>query len=379
MATTPYWLDGIAPVRRAAAVGEQPEVIVIGGGVTGCSCALRLAEAGVRVRVHDAGRIGGGASGRNGGFALRGAASAYDVLVARIGREQARSLMHLTERGLDQLEELAGDAFERVGSVRLAGDDTELRALEAEHAALEADGFAAARIDRLEPPLDRLYRGGLLHPSDGTIHPGRWLARLAGRAVDAGAELVPESAIDVEVARRKADAVVVATDGSTARLLPELASVVMPTRGQMLATAPLPELGYGRPHYARAGWDYWRQLPDGRLVLGGRRDTSLEAELTGRDETTSAVQAQLDALAAELTGMRPAVDYRWSGAWGATPDGLPLAGRLQGRDGVWVAGGYSGHGNVLGLVCGSLVADAILGRPAPELSLLDPARFGLDE
>ena len=58
-----------------------------------------------------------------------------------------------------------------------------------------------------------------------------------------------------------------------------------------------------------------------------------------------------------------------------TEDQLPLVGRLPGRDDVWVSVGYSGHGNVMGLACGELVAQAILGEPAPELELFDPARL----
>jgi glycine/D-amino acid oxidase-like deaminating enzyme len=350
-------------------------VIVIGGGVTGCACALRLAEAGRSVRLHEAGRIGGGASGRNGGFALRGAALSYDTLVAALGREAARELMTLTEGGLDRIELLAGDAFRRVGSLRLAWDEPELLALEAERAALEADGFAVEWIERLDPPLDELYRGALLHPPDGAIHPGRWLERLAAHAEAAGAELVEGSPIDVEAATGAAEQVVVATDGYTSTLLPELAGVVQATRGQVLVTEPLPVLRYARPHYARGGYDYWQQLADGRLVLGGRRDASPESELTLADEITPAIQQELDRLAAQLTGFAPRVTHRWSGIWGTTPDGLPLAGLVPGRDRVWVAAGYSGHGNVLGLVCGTVVADSICGDVAAGLGLFDPARF----
>jgi len=55
---------------------------------------------------------------------------------------------------------------------------------------------------------------------------------------------------------------------------------------------------------------------------------------------------------------------------------LPLVGRVPGRDGLWIAGGYSGHGNVLGFACGELVADGILGdMSSPQLELFDPARF----
>lgn len=349
---------------------------MIGGGVTGCACALRLAEAGVRVRLHEARNVAGGASGRNGGFALRGAAVPYDGAVAALGRERARRLMRLTEAGLDRMEELAGDAFRRVGSLRLAADDAELEALRAERDALTADGFAAEWVDEPAAPLDRLYRGAILHPTDGAIHPARWVRRLAAHAAAAGAEVVEHAAIAVDEAAAAADAVVVATDGFTGGVLPELAALVEPTRGQVLVTEPLAELSYGRPHYARGGYDYWHQLPDRRLVLGGRRDASPVTEATAEEATTPLIQARLDELARELVGAEPRVTHRWAGIWGTTPDALPLVGRLPGRERVWVAGGYSGHGNVLGLVCGTLVAEALLGEPREELAPFDPARFG---
>jgi gamma-glutamylputrescine oxidase len=350
-------------------------VIVIGGGVTGCACALRLAEAGVRVRLHEARQVAGGASGRNGGFALRGAAVPYDVAVATLGRERARQLMALTEDGLDLLESLAGDAFRRVGSLRLAADEAERAELRREHDALAADGFAVEWVDELPSPLDRLAHGAILHPPDGSIHPARWVRRLAARAVEAGAELVQGDAITVAAARESADAVLVATDGATHALLPELAATIRPTRGQVIATEPLPRLLYDRPHYARGGYDYWQQLPDGRLVLGGQRDAAAAAEETDVEETTTAIQARLEALAADLLGAEPRISHRWSGIWGTTPDLLPLVGPVPGREGVWVAAGYSGHGNVLGLVCGGLVADALLGRERDELALFDPRRL----
>jgi glycine/D-amino acid oxidase-like deaminating enzyme len=109
-------------------------------------------------------------------------------------------------------------------------------------------------------------------------------------------------------------------------------------------------------------------------VLGGRRDLSPEAELTAEDATTPAIQGQLDALVAELAGSSPGVTHRWSGVWGQTGDLLPLAGRVPASDRLWIAGGYSGHGNVLGFACGDLVAQALLGREPAELALFDPAR-----
>jgi gamma-glutamylputrescine oxidase len=372
-ASTSLWLEESPEELPRRRFDGRAEVAVVGGGVTGCSCALTLAERGVRVRLYEAREIAGGASGRNGGFALRGATVPYDEARRDLGDERARLLMELTERSLDRMETLAGDAFRRVGSLRLAYDEAERDALRREHDALCADGFAIEWVDELAPPLDRLYLGAIHHPSDGAIQPARWVRRLAAHAAAAGADLHEGEAVRVEAL--DADAVVVAGDGFTAQLLPELAAHVRPTRGQVLATEPLPERLYERPHYARGGYDYWQQLPDGRVVLGGKRDASFETEQTDVEATTGLVQERLDALGRDLLGRQPVVTNRWAGIWGTTPDLVPLVGRVPGRRDVWVAGGYSGHGNALGLACGDLVARALLGESPPELALFDPARF----
>jgi glycine/D-amino acid oxidase-like deaminating enzyme len=371
--TTSYWLDEPAePLPRRALPGRA-EVAVIGGGVTGCSCALTLAQRGVRVRLYDAREIAGGASGRNGGFALRGAALPYDAAVTQLGRARARSFMELTEVALDQMGELAGDALRRVGSLRLAADDAEREALRAEHEALRADGFAVEWADELAAPLDRLYRGAILHPHDGSLVPARWVRRLARHAAEAGADIRERTPVAAD--ELDADAVVVACDGFTAALLPELREQVVPTRGQVLITEQLRERVYERPHYARGGYDYWQQLPDGRVVIGGQRDAAFAEEETDVENVTELVQGRLEDLLEQLLGYRAPVAQRWAGIWGTTPDLIPLVGPIPGRENVWVAGGYSGHGNVPGFMCGDLVARAILGDQPPELELFDPARF----
>jgi gamma-glutamylputrescine oxidase len=157
--------------------------------------------------------------------------------------------------------------------------------------------------------------------------------------------------------------------------LPELDRMIKPIRGQVIVTEPLAEALYPRPHYARHGFDYWQQTSEGNLVLGGRRDANLEGEYTNEELVTDTIQQALESFAEQLIGEPPRITHRWSGIFGATDDRLPLAGSIPGRDGLWVAAGYSGHGNVLGLACGELVAEAILGRPPPELQLFNPARL----
>jgi glycine/D-amino acid oxidase-like deaminating enzyme len=369
-----YWLeDPVEPLPRPAWHGRA-DVIVIGGGVTGCACALALALEGVRVRVLEARAVASGASGRNGGFALRGGAMPYDVARERFGAEAAAGLWRLTEAYVQRLASLAGDAFRGVGSLRLAADEAELEPVRAEFDALRADGFAADWQDSLSGRLAGRYHGALANPTDGALHPARWVRRLGRLAAEAGADMREHSHVR-SLDELDADEVVIATDGYGQGLLPALDGAVTPTRGQVIATGPLQRLLYDRPHYARHGLDYWHQTPDRRLVVGGRRDASLEAETTAEERTTDVVQRELEAFAADLAGEPVRVTHRWAGIWGTTPDALPLVGRVPGHSGVWAALGYSGHGNVLGLAAGDLVARAILGEHRPELDLLDPARL----
>jgi gamma-glutamylputrescine oxidase len=370
--TDPFWLTESRPTVESRELDEV-DVAVIGAGITGCACAAALAGEGKRVRVYDQRGVGEGASGRNGGFALRGAAARYDVARETYGADEARELWQRTERAVDRVEALAGDAFRRTGSLRLAADVEERVEIRAEYEALKDDGFAVDWRDEL-PHLRPDFRGAIFHPTDGSLQPARFVQRLADRAVSAGVEFVDhhrvESPSDV-----KAEQVIIATDGSGRGLLPELDDALWPARGQVVATAPLTERLFECPHYARHGFDYWQQLSDGRIVLGGFRDFSILTEMTNEETTTQPIQDALDAFLVELLGELPEITHRWAGIFGLTQDLLPLVGPLPGHDGVWVAAGYSGHGNVFGVLCGELVADAVLGRDDSLLELFAPARI----
>ncbi|GIU95406.1 MAG: FAD-dependent oxidoreductase [Gaiellaceae bacterium] len=374
MSTIPFWLaEPREPLPRNELSGPA-DVAVVGGGITGCACALALAEAGLRVRLFEARELAGGASGRNGGFALRGGAAPYPVLRESIGAERARALWRWTESELEALAALAGDAFRQTGSLRLAVDEEELAELRREHDALAADGFAVEWDDELAPPLAGRYPGALFHPTDGVLQPARLVRRIARRAAEAGVEIREHTRLESRE-QADADAVVVATDGYPSGLLGPLEGLIVPTRGQVLATEPIDELRFEVPHYGRHGFDYWHQRPDGRIVAGGFRDVSLDSEFTAEEALTAPVQQALEEFVASLAGRRLHIDYRWAGIFGMVFDFLPVVGRVPGEDGVWVAGGYSGHGNVLGFACGRLVARALLGEHDPLLDLFEPARL----
>ncbi|MHB8643226.1 MAG: NAD(P)/FAD-dependent oxidoreductase [Gaiellaceae bacterium] len=364
------WLDEQTPSLERVRV-ENPDVEIVGAGITGISAALTLAAAGRRVRVRDAREVAGGASGRNGGFALRGGAMPYDQAREWFGGDAATAYWRLTEDALDRLVPFAGDALRRTGSLRIAADAEERDEIRTEFEALVEDGFAA---EWREDVVGGRFPAAIFHPDDAAVQPARLVRRLAASAVEAGVEVVEHDRVDA-LGELEAQQVLVATDGYPSGLLGELEGLIIPTRGQMIATAPLGERLFDCPHYGRHGFDYWQQLPDGRITAGGFRDFAIDSEFTADEVTTPAIQGALESFVAELVGRRVEVTNRWAGIFGLVLDFLPVVGRLPSDAHAWVAGGYSGHGNVLGFMCGDLVAKAMLGEPHQLLAQFAPERL----
>ena len=370
----PFWLQEQAAPLPTASLHDEVDVAIVGAGITGCACALALAEAGRRVTVVDERRVAEGASGRNGGFALRGTAGAYHEVVAALGREQALALWQWTEAELRALVALGGDAARQLGSLRLAADAEEREELRDEMEALRADGLEAEWVDAPGGVLEGRFTAAIRHPTDAALQPARLVRGLAARAAAAGAGFVEDHRVQALEAL-PAETVVVATDGYPSGLLGELEGLIVPTRGQVIATEPLAERLFVEPHYGRHGFDYWHQTEDGRLVAGGFRDVSLDREFTDEEAVTDEVQTALERFVADLVGRELRVDHRWAGIFGLVLDFLPVVGEVPGSPGTWVAAGYSGHGNVLGFASGRLVARAICGDRDPLLDLFEPARL----
>ena len=177
-----YWLAEPHEPLSAVRLDGPADVAVVGGGITGCSCALALAEAGLKVRLFEAREIAGGASGRNGGFALRGGSAPYPVLREEIGEERTAAIWRWTEAEMGDLTALAGDAFRVTGSLRLAADEEERDELREEYEALRDAGFGVEWRDELPPSLDGRYPAAIFHPPDGVLQPARLVRRVARRA-----------------------------------------------------------------------------------------------------------------------------------------------------------------------------------------------------
>jgi glycine/D-amino acid oxidase-like deaminating enzyme len=358
------WDLPYAPLPRLQA-DIDADVCVIGLGGAGLAAVRRLQANRVnRIVGIDAHQVASGASGRNGGLLRAGGALFHHRAIEAWGREPARRLYGLGLDALDRLERRHPALVSRIGCLRLPVDAAEAEDIARHADALRGDGFAVLPGDQ----------GGLLVPGDGVLHPVERCQQLADEAWEAGAWLYGDSPAleigDGEVrtpeGRVRCGAVLVCVDGGLERVLPELQGRVRSVRLQILATAPVPDLGVGHAVSRRYGMDYWHQTPQGRVVLGGCRDLGGEAEEgVVEPAITDVVQAGLERLLAEVVPMGVPVAHRWAGIAGYTDDHLPIVEEV--RPGVWAIGGYCGTGNLLGTQCGEAAADMVAGRPRPEL------------
>jgi gamma-glutamylputrescine oxidase len=375
---------------------HRADVCVVGAGVTGASCAWRLLEHGIGVTMVDGRRAAAAASGRNGGFAVTGTGLDHDELEGRLGETGARDLRAATERSLDVMIALAAElgvpqAVRRTGSLWVAQDECERAEIERVLSAAAAAGMLCRPAADLipEPMRDRCHTAAFF-PRDAELLPAVWVRTLVAAAADRGATVFEHSPagglerdgegwiVHAGGGRLHAQAVVVACDGLIPRLLPQLDGIVYPVRGQVLATEPLQHGPIAYPTHSQSGFMYYRPTDDGRVVVGGGRLEQLEHEYTDEEAVTAGVQARLDTFLAEWLGLGGArVTHRWAGIMGFSADLLPLVGALPDSPGVYVAGGYSGVGNVLGHLCGSIAADLIATGTHPQAPALDAGRFDL--
>jgi glycine/D-amino acid oxidase-like deaminating enzyme len=344
----------------------EADLVVVGLGGSGLTALLHAAQRGLTVIGVDSDRIAAGAAGRNGGLLLAGIADFHHNVRKDFGIERATALYQHTLDEMDRIEATTPEAVSRIGALRIGelrnGEDAEeLIDTYAHRDALVADGF----------PVED-YHGdqgvGILIPSDGTFHPAKRAVQLAKLATAAGAQIFTHSpAIKIESGlvttdqgSIKAKHVVVAVDGNLGKALPEISELVQPTRLQMISTEPETKLNLKYAVYVRQGWDYWQQLPDGRIAIGGGRDLALEQEATDVVEPTQVIRDYLERKLKSI-GVTAPVEHHWAAIVSYTDSGLPIVKEVQ--PGVWAVGAYCGTGNVVGaLLARSIVDQCIDGH-----------------
>ena len=387
LATTPLWLDEAEPERPPPTGDTTAEACVIGAGIGGLATAWKLLESGIRPLVVDARVVAGGASGRNGGFFIAGAAPMYHEGRRMWGRDRAVAIQRATMQAQAEMLAVAEAVgarghFRLNGMLRLGVDAEEAADVRAHQVALAEDGFPGDLLEAEDLPaaLQRPGRAGLLLPHDGTVHPVRWLRALAEELERRGAVIhehtrvtrppeVDGDGVCVHTAAGdvRCDVAVVAMDGNLAALVPAAAGV-RSRRLNMVATAPA-EPRLPMPVYARYGHEYAQQTADGRITLGGFSDLDGSASWTDREAVSERVQRRLDAYLREELDVAAPVTHRWAGVVGYAEDPLPRCGPVPGSGGrVLALGGYNGTGHVQAWVAAGQVAARIVRRQTgPEL------------
>lgn len=388
---------------------RRVEVAVIGGGYAGLSTAWHLArEHGIGCVVLEAGRIGWGASGRNGGFVgLGGTKRGYGEIAASHGSDAARALFAAQKAAIDfVLETIREHALD----VPLSGPGELLVAHRPARMAELATKREVIRSLFGEdwPLLDRAglrERGyaspeayGALYVPHGTgLHPLRYLRGLARLALAAGVTVhgnSPVLAWERDGARHRlrtpggtisAERVVVATNGYTPEPLDRrFDGTTLPALSHILVTRPLSAAERDAQGYttdipvadSRHLLFYIRLLPEGRLMFGGRGGT--DASLAGQAAQARWMERRLSEVFPAWRGV--AIEHRWNGLVCLTGDLVAHVGRLPDDPSIAFLLGWHGNGVAMTGYAGRLLAAEIAGarlnsQPLPAFMRTPPPRF----
>lgn len=384
-----YWLD-TRPAFRAGCEGPvegRADVAVIGGGFTGLSAALALAQRGVSVVVLEAAQIAGEASGRNGGQCNTGVAQDYASLVARIGAEPARQFYRAYESAVRSVEAIVAEHaidcdFRHAGKLKLAAKPKHFEGLAKTFDVLRRE--VDPDIELIEPSRIRDeiasdgFYGGLLQRNGVQMHMGKFGVGLAQAAVRAGARIYEQAAVTrlerIEGERHAitctrgtlvADRVLVATGASQHGPFAWFRRRIAPVGSFIVVTEPLPDAQLNRlfPHRrayvtSRQIGNYFRVTPDNRLLFGGRARFAMSSPRSDA-KSGEILRAGMAGYFPELADVR--LDYCWGGLVDITADRLPRAGQ---HDGLYYSMGYSGHGVQMSVHMGRVMADVLYGAAA---------------
>lgn len=365
---------------------DEVEVAIIGGGYTGLSAALHLAERGVSVAVLEAETPGWGASGRNGGQVNPGLKGDPDDLEARFGTDMGRRMTEFSggagQYTFDLIARLGIDcAARQAGWLQTFRNATGEALLRTRTEQWNRRGVPLHLLSRDEAAAvlgTSAYRGAMIDPRGGNLHPLNYALGLAQAAQAAGARIHGHSRVTAlaaegaghvlrtEAGELRARRVLIGTNGYADAVSAPMNRAVVPVRSIQVATEVLPEavaqtiLPQGHsPSDSRRLVLYYRKDPQGRFVMGGRGAY-----------TAGSTRRHLQALREVSVQLFPQLAgvpwrYGWGGFVAMTADHYPHLALV--RPGVMAAMGYNGRGVAMATVMGRLLADWATGTPEAAL------------
>ncbi len=398
------WLDP-APVPGPPLEGDlELDFLVIGGGYTGLSAALALAEAGAEVAVVERDYAGFGASGRNAGHLTPTIGKDLPTLLRLYGRERGGALVRLAEEAIEHVESTIADRaiacdYERVGNLLGGIHPAQAQALERAAQAgreLGASLVTLSSAELTERGLPAAFCCGYMEQRGGILDPGKYVRGLRESALASGVQVYegtrvsaiePGPRVRVETARGRVSAgsAIVATNAYTPEL-GVLGAIVAPIAVSLFATEPLTPgqleavewPGREGVYTAHEILESYRLTADNRIVGGSRHIRYAPRGRIPVDEDAG-VFASLEAMfRARFPELREtAIDRCWSGPVALTLDFLPAIGRKRGHPNLLYSVGYAGHGVAMASYAGTRLAGMALGTDPGPRELTERRRIPL--
>jgi gamma-glutamylputrescine oxidase len=364
---------------------DNADVIIIGSGLVGLSAALHLKkqQPTLKVLVLERGFLPSGASTKNAGFACFGTVSEQIEVISRSSEAEAMHLVNYKWRGLQRLRQNLGD--ENIGYNQYGGHELFMTdETEAAKNAFDQVGHLNKLLQQAigEPDIyavadEKIAAFGLnkvshiiYNPFEGQIDTGKMMRALLYKVYELGVLVLNnihinaiepgDNAVSLQTSQGnfKAGKVILATNAFASQLFPELD--VVPGRGQVLVTKPVPGLKLKGTYHFNEGYYYFRNI-DNRVLFGGGRNLDYKAEETFDFGHTDAVKEKLINYLHEviLPGKNVEVDYWWSGIMGFGQELSPIVKQVQPN--VFCAVRCNGMGVAMGSLVGEEVADLVLG------------------
>lgn len=367
------------PERPPLAGDIRADVCIVGGGFTGLSAALELANKSLRVVLLEAERVGFGASGRNGGQLINGYSRSLDVIGKRYGEDAERGLGAMALEGAALIRErvatYAIDCDLVDGGFVAALNAKQLAELRHEAAVWRRHGHAAPHIvergDVLDIVRTERYVGGLVDPLSGHFHPLKFLLGEAAAFERAGGTIHEHSRVtkleegDQSIVRTAtgsvtAYAVLLCGNAYLGDTVPALTARVMPVSSQIIVTEPLGDRASDllpQNHCVEDAnyiLDYYRRTADDRLLYGG-------GVIYGGFDPASITGKIRPAMLKTFPALADVnIDYAWSGIFALTLTRIPQIGRLSPN--VYFSHGDSGHGVTTTQLLGKLLGEAVTNQ-----------------
>src|SRR3989344_374679 len=380
--STSYWLD-----RTNQSNKKNYDVVIVGAGISGLSTAywLNQEDPSLKIAIVEKNRLGFGASGRNAGFVTCGSVEHFNRLISKHGQAEALEIWRFAETNLKLLQEhIIGDQgssieFYKRGAYSLAAQDNEFNELKTVAKTMTTldipvEIFSSTEIEKNVGATN--FVGGIKYLDDAETNPFLLMELMRTKIkadifelteahnylqTSEGTRILKTDNGDFECSM-----IIYSLNGYSPSIHPYFEDKIYATRAQILMMEKAPLFMDG-PCYANFYLDYFRQMPNGALLIGGFRQLEKATEVGYSDHITPVIQNALhDFVKNHLPTLKDKpVSHRWGGIMGFSKDGQPMIGSLPTDGQVFFNGGYTGHGLGLAFHTGKRLVDLIFGRDVP--------------